>query len=75
MDRILIRHATVVSMDPRVGEIHGGDILIEGDRILAVGRALAAADACVVAGSHWIVTPPGAASWVGRPWPAAFSPR
>jgi len=57
MDRTLIRNATIVSMDPQVGEIHGGDILIEGDRILAVGRALAASEAVVVDGSHWIVTP------------------
>jgi 5-methylthioadenosine/S-adenosylhomocysteine deaminase len=34
---VLIRNATVLSMDPDVGDLSGGDVLIEQDRITAVG--------------------------------------
>ena len=32
-------------MDPRIGDIHGGDILIDGDKIVEVGRNIAADNA------------------------------
>lgn len=35
--RILIRGGTVISMDPAVGEVAGGDVLIRGERIEYVG--------------------------------------
>ena len=57
MTRTLIRNATLISMDPQIGNPLATDILIDGERIAAVGRNLAAADAAVVDGSHGIVTP------------------
>ena len=45
MTKTLIRNATVLSMDPHVGEIECGDVLIEGERISAVGEKLDATDA------------------------------
>lgn len=39
--RVLIRGASVVSMDPAVGDLAHGDILIEGGRIVAVAPDLA----------------------------------
>ncbi|HOX46795.1 MAG TPA: 8-oxoguanine deaminase [Myxococcota bacterium] len=43
MKRILIRDALVVAtQDPALGEIRGGDLLVEGARIAAVGRGLTA---------------------------------
>ena len=37
---MLIRNATVLSMDPQVGDLAAGDVLVEGDRIAAVGPDL-----------------------------------
>ena len=36
--KTLIRGGTVVSMDPAIGVIEGGDVLVSGDTIEAVGR-------------------------------------
>ena len=57
MSRTLIKDATVVTIDPSLGELSGGDILIEGEKIAAVGPNVTAGDAVVVDGSHWIVIP------------------
>ena len=35
-----ITGATIVSMDPALGVIEGGDIMIDGGKILAIGRAV-----------------------------------
>ncbi|MEV8363420.1 amidohydrolase, partial [Streptomyces niveus] len=37
--RVLFTGGTVVSMDPGLGIIDNGDVLVEGDTITAVGRA------------------------------------
>ena len=39
---MLIRNATVLTLDPDVGELAHGDIRVDGDRIAAVGTHLAA---------------------------------
>jgi cytosine/adenosine deaminase-related metal-dependent hydrolase len=44
-------------MDPAIGDLHGGDVLIEDDRIAAVGHRLEAADAEVVDAASCIVIP------------------
>jgi 5-methylthioadenosine/S-adenosylhomocysteine deaminase len=55
---MLIRHATVLSMDPEVGDLPRGDVLVEGDRIAAVGRDLANPDSGeVIDGTGCIVVP------------------
>ncbi len=56
-DRILIQGAYVLSQDPAVGEIAGGDVLIEGDRIVAVGKGLSADGAQVIDATGDIVIP------------------
>ncbi|MEV0184743.1 amidohydrolase family protein [Streptomyces sp. NPDC050625] len=43
--RLLIRGATILSMDPEVGDLEQGDILIEGSRISAVGTRIEVTDA------------------------------
>ncbi|MGW1942023.1 amidohydrolase family protein, partial [Streptomyces goshikiensis] len=43
--RILFTGATIVTMDPRLGVIDRGDLLVEGDSITAVGAGLGAAGA------------------------------
>jgi cytosine/adenosine deaminase-related metal-dependent hydrolase len=54
---IVFRNATVLTMDT-VGVIEGGDLLVQGDRIAAVGRALEApADAVQIDASGGILMP------------------
>ncbi|MFE5212794.1 amidohydrolase family protein [Streptomyces sp. NPDC056600] len=55
--RILFTGATIVTMDPDLGVIAGGDLLVEGDTIAAVGRDLAADDAVVVDATGTILSP------------------
>ncbi len=57
MARTLIKNATVVSMDPQIGDVERGDVLIDGDRIADVGRSIEAAGAEVVDGTDHIVMP------------------
>ena len=37
-DRILLKGGTVITVDPNLGDIAGGDVLIEGDTIAEVAR-------------------------------------
>ena len=39
-DRIMLRGGHVITVDPALGDIAGGDVLIEGDTIAAVGTDL-----------------------------------
>jgi 5-methylthioadenosine/S-adenosylhomocysteine deaminase len=56
-DRTLIRGGIVLSLDPSVGDLEHGDVLIEGDRIAEVGPNLTATDAEVIDASGSIVMP------------------
>jgi cytosine/adenosine deaminase-related metal-dependent hydrolase len=56
MSKTLIRGGTVLSMDPQVGDLSTGDVLIEDDRIAAVSPDLSA-DAEVIDASGFIVIP------------------
>jgi 5-methylthioadenosine/S-adenosylhomocysteine deaminase len=56
-ERLLLRGGHVVSMDPRIGDIYGGDVLIEGDRIAEVAPSIEAGDAQVVDAAGCIVIP------------------
>ncbi|MFE5891205.1 amidohydrolase family protein [Streptomyces sp. NPDC056462] len=55
--RILFTGATIVTMDPDLGVINGGDLLVEGDTITAVGRHLDADGAVVVDATATILSP------------------
>ncbi len=57
MGRVLIRNGWVITLDDALGDLAGGDVLIEEDRIVAVGRHLAAADATVLDATGLIVMP------------------
>ena len=46
--RKLLKGGTILSMDPTVGDLDGGDVLIEDDRIVMVGRNLEAGDSAEV---------------------------
>jgi cytosine/adenosine deaminase-related metal-dependent hydrolase len=56
-ERILIKGAIVLTQDPQLGELPEADILIEGDRIAAVGPNLAADGAEVIDATGDIVIP------------------
>jgi cytosine/adenosine deaminase-related metal-dependent hydrolase len=55
-DRILITGGHVITVDPQLGDIAGGDVLIEGDRIAQVGKDLTA-DAEVIDATGNVVIP------------------
>lgn len=54
---VLLRGGTVVTMDPALGTIDGGDVLIRGSRIVEVGGNLPDAGALVIDMSGTIVAP------------------
>lgn len=55
--RTLIRDAIVVTMDDDVHDMVRGSVLVDGDRVAALGPDLHAADAEVVEGAGFIVMP------------------
>ncbi|RDK10167.1 amidohydrolase family protein [Cupriavidus lacunae] len=57
MKRTLIRNASVINVDPAIGNLDKGDVLIEGTRIAAVGIGLQADDAEIIDGTGTIVMP------------------
>ncbi len=56
-DRKIIRGGTILSMDPNVGDLPVGDVLIEGDRIVEVGPTIDVEGAEVIDASGMIVMP------------------
>ena len=56
-DRKLVVGGTVLTMDPATGDLIGGDVLIEGDTIVRVGKGLAADGAEVIDATGMIVMP------------------
>jgi cytosine/adenosine deaminase-related metal-dependent hydrolase len=57
MRRKLIKGAAIVSMDPAIGDLRKGDVLIEDDRIIAVGPNIAADDADTIDASRMLLLP------------------
>ena len=55
--RVLIRGGHVLTMDRNLGDIHDGDVLIEDDRIAAVGQSLDPGEAEIVEAQDCIVIP------------------
>jgi cytosine/adenosine deaminase-related metal-dependent hydrolase len=56
-DRTLIRGGMILSVDPAVGDMAAGDVLVENGRIAAVERNLTVDDARVIDASNMIVMP------------------
>ena len=57
MAKTLIKNATIISMDPGIGDIEGGDILLDGDLIAEVGKLIEAPVAEVLDAEEMIVIP------------------
>ncbi len=55
--RILLKGGAIISMDPKVGDIAQGDLLIEGKKIMAIGRDLRAAGAQAIDARDMIILP------------------
>ena len=55
--RALFRGGHVLTMDHELGDVHGGDVLVEDDRIAAVGPGIEAGDAEVIDATGCIVIP------------------
>jgi 5-methylthioadenosine/S-adenosylhomocysteine deaminase len=55
--RVLLRGGHVLSMDPGIGDVYGGDVLIEDDRVAAVDANLGVDDAEVIDATNCIVLP------------------
>jgi 5-methylthioadenosine/S-adenosylhomocysteine deaminase len=57
MAQTLVRDAHVLTMDAELGVLPQGDVLIDGDRIAAVGDGVSAKGAEVIEGDGMIVLP------------------
>ncbi len=57
ISRILIKNGTIVTMDPKLGEIDHCDVLVDGERIAAVGHNIEANGATVIDARDMIVIP------------------
>ena len=55
--RYLIRNGAVMTMDPRQGDFPEGDVLVEGNKIAAVGRNINPGNASVIEARGRIVMP------------------
>jgi 5-methylthioadenosine/S-adenosylhomocysteine deaminase len=55
--RILFKNATIITMDPQLGDIARGDLLIEGKKITKVGGSLTAPGAQVIDATDAILIP------------------
>ena len=73
--RILFTNATIISMDPQIGILHRGDLLVEGSRIAAVApglRSQGAADGAVVVDATGAILSPGFVDTHRHSWQAAL---
>ena len=57
MTRTIIKNGTVVSLDPDIGQIEEGDVLIEDGEIVEIGTGLSASNAEVIDAEGQIVLP------------------
>jgi len=55
--RLLLKGGTIVSLDPQVGNLAAGDVLIEGKTIAAIGPSLSAPNARVIDAANMILIP------------------
>lgn len=56
---VLLKDGIVLSMDPKIGDFEKGDILIQGKKIVSVGRNLDAPKSAVVVNASGMIVMPG----------------
>ena len=69
---ILFRNATVLSMDPAIGVLEGGDVLVRGEKIDQVGRELPIPDNAVVVDATGGILMPGMVDTHRHMWQTAL---
>jgi 5-methylthioadenosine/S-adenosylhomocysteine deaminase len=69
-DRILLKGGHVLTVDPTLGDIPQGDVLIEGDKIAEVGRDIQAEAEVIDVGGHIVI--PGFVDTHRHTWEAAI---
>ncbi|MDQ1033266.1 cytosine/adenosine deaminase-related metal-dependent hydrolase [Streptomyces umbrinus] len=69
---VLFRNATVLSMDPAIGLLDRGDVLVRGERIEQVGRDLQAPDDAVVVDCAGGILMPGMVDTHRHMWQTAL---
>ena len=57
MSRILLKSGTVITMDRKFPNLSKGDVLLEDDRIVAVGPTIEISDAEIIDATNTIVMP------------------
>ena len=57
MSKKLIKNATIISVDPEIGDITNGDILIDGSKIAKIGKNISAGDAEIIDATNCIAIP------------------
>lgn len=68
----LYRHATVLTMDPAVGDFHDGDVLLDGDRIAEVGAGLPAPEGAEIIDARGRLIIPGFVDTHRHMWQAVL---
>ena len=69
---LLLRGGTIVTMDPAVGDFAPGDVLIQGKRIVAVGRNLKAPGGAQIIDAGNTIVIPGFVDCHRHSWSAQF---
>ena len=69
---ILFRNATVLSMDPAIGVLNGGDVLVHGERIERVGQGIEAPENAVVIDATGGILMPGMVDTHRHMWQTAL---
>jgi cytosine/adenosine deaminase-related metal-dependent hydrolase len=57
--RILVKGGTLMTLDPALGDIEGGDLLVEDEKIAAVARGIEAPAGCEVIDAAGMIIMPG----------------
>lgn len=70
--RVVIRDGWVVSMDPEIGELKRGSILLDGSRIVEVGPDLEAPEGCEVIDAEGMIVIPGLIDMHKHLWQTAL---
>jgi 5-methylthioadenosine/S-adenosylhomocysteine deaminase len=72
MARVLIKGGCVVTMDARTRDLPQGDVLIENDRIAAIGPAITAPDGAEIIDASGMIVMPGLINGHVHTWQSAL---
>jgi len=58
-ERTLIKNGWIVSMDPTIGDVRCGSLLIEGERIVQIAESIEAPEGCEIIDADGMIVHPG----------------